>query len=588
VAAPRAELVELRVLEGPNLYFPRPAIKLVLRVGHWLALPEPRFAKVLEHTGSNARPGKPDSDQRRRAVALLAANLARRLASATEVRLAVRSRSGPEPDQVVVAFPWRRRGTAEAAGNELVALLATLDARRSVDRLVAAAAERVLQADPGGEPHVPDPDIPIVSVTGTNGKTTTVRLLAHLVRSAGKTVAYSSTDGVYRGDGELVEEGDYSGFGGAGKALDQRPDVAVLETARGGILLQGIGVSHNDVAVVTNISADHLGLLGIRTLDQLAEVKATITKITRPQGWDVLNADDPRVLAMRRGAAGRLWLCSLDPDHPAVRETLAEGGRATVPLDGWMTVLDRSSPRALVPLVDVPVTIAGISSVNVMNAMQAASAALGIGLSERAVVRGLRTFVLDAERNPGRANLFTLAGRMVVVDYAHNEAGVASLTELCEGLRRAGREIWLAICAAGDRTDEILRRVGYRAARGADHVVVAELLPYLRGRDPVAVIEGLRGGAFEGGADEVDVYADELSALRAMLARSKRGDVVAVTALGMRPEMFSWLAENGGERLTPAMVRRLVSRVRASHPPDDRPGRTTERTAGRRRSRGRG
>ncbi|MGH2591178.1 MAG: Mur ligase family protein, partial [Actinomycetota bacterium] len=462
------------------------------------------------------------------------------------------------------------------------------DARRSVDRLVAAAAERVLEAEPGAQPHVPDPDIPIVSVTGTNGKTTTVRLLAHLVRASGKTVAFSSTDGVYRGDGELVEEGDYSGFGGAARALAQGPDVAVLETARGGILLQGIGVSHNDVAVVTNVSADHLGLLGIRTLDQLAEVKATITKITRPQGWAVLNADDPRVLAMRRGASGRPWLCSLDPDHPAVRETLAEGGRATVPLDGWMTVLDRSSPRALVSLVDVPVTIAGISSVNVMNAMQAASAALGIGLSERAVVRGLRSFVLDAERNPGRANLFTLAGRVVVIDYAHNEAGMAGLTELCEGLRRAGREIWLAMCAAGDRSDEILRRVGYRAARGADHVVVAELLHYLRGRDPVAVIDGLRGGAFDGGAQEVDVYADELSALRAMLQRSKRGDVVAVTALGMRPEIFSWLGDNGAQRLTPAMVRRLVSRVRQSHRTGEHPHPTTGRTAGRRRSLARG
>jgi cyanophycin synthetase len=277
-----------------------------------------------------------------------------------------------------------------------------------------------------------------------------------------------------------------------------------------------------------------------------------------------------------------------DPDQPAVRETLVEGGRATVPLDGWMTVLDRSSPRALVPLVDVPMTIAGISSVNVMNAMQAASAALGIGLPERAVVRGLRTFVLDSERNPGRANLFTLAGRVVVIDYAHNEAGMAGLTELCEGLRRAGREIWLAMCAAGDRSDEILRRMGYRAARGADHVVVAELLHYLRGRDPVAVIDGLRGGAFDGGAQEVDVYADELSALRAMLQRSKRGDVVAVTALGMRPEIFSWLADNGAQRLTPAMVRRLVSRVRLSHRTDGHPHPTAGRTAGRRRSLGRG
>ncbi len=155
-----------------------------------------------------------------------------------------------------------------------------------------------------------DPHVPVVQVTGTNGKTTTVRLLAHLVRSAGKTVAYSSTDGVFRDDGVLVEAGDYSGFGGAARALEQEPDVAVLETARGGMLLRGVGIRHNDVAVVTNVSEDHLGLHGVDTVDQLAEVKAVITRITRPDGWDVLNADDPRVLAMRRHATGRPWLFS--------------------------------------------------------------------------------------------------------------------------------------------------------------------------------------------------------------------------------------------------------------------------------------
>jgi cyanophycin synthetase len=518
----------------------------------------------MDRAGANGRPGRPGTEQRHRSAARLAAHLTRRLARATGVRLAVRSRPGPRSDLVVVAFPWRRRGTARAAGTALVELIAGIDARRSVDRLVAAAAEQVLTADPGEEPTVSDPVIPVISVTGTNGKTTIVRLTAHLVRSSARSVAYSSTDGVYRGDGELVEEGDYSGFGGAQKALGQGPDVAVLETARGGILMKGIGVLHNDVAVVTNVSADHLGLLGIRTVDQLAEVKATITKITRPGGWTVLNADDPRVLAMRRGATGRPWLCSRDPDHPAVREVLDEGGRATVPLDGWMTVLEGSSARALVPLVDVPVTIAGISTVNVMNAMQAASAALGVGIPERAVVKGLRTFVLDPERNPGRANLFSLDGRVVVVDYAHNEAGMIGLTELCDGLRRSGRETWLALCTAGDRSNDILHAFAYRAARGADHVVIAELLRYLRGRDRRDIVERLEAGARDGGAEALDVYADELSALRGMLDRSRRGDVVAVTALGMRSEIFAWLRERGAERLGPGRVKRLMTSVRAS------------------------
>jgi cyanophycin synthetase len=399
-------------------------------------------------------------------------------------------------------------------------------------------------------------------VTGTNGKTTTVRLLAHIVRSARRAVAYSSTDGVYRGDGELIEDGDYSGFGGAARALAEDPDVAVLETARGGILLRGIGVMHNDVAVVTNVSEDHLGLHGIHTLDQLAEVKATITRITRPDGWDVLNADDPRVLSMRRGSTGRTWLCSHDPWHPAIRDALAGGGRATVPLDGWVTVLDGSATRPLVELVDVPVTIAGVSRHNVMNAMQAASAALAIGLPERAVVKGLKTFVTDPERNPGRANLFELGGRVVVVDYAHNEAGMRGFTEMCNCLRKPGREIWLVICAAGDRTDRILHGFGYAAARGADHVAVAELLRYLRGRDRLDVIERLMAGVRDGGADEVDAYADELAGLRAVVGRSERGDVIAVTALGMRAEVFAWLDEAGAKRLTPARVKQLVRRAR--------------------------
>jgi len=561
VAPPRADLVELRVLDGPNLYFPRPAVKLTMAVGGWLEVPAERLAAALERVGATGQPGRAGSDQRRRTVARLAARLTWRLATASGVRLAVRSRPGPEREQVVVAFPWRRRGAAEALGREVAPLLHEVGGRRSVERLLVEAAERVAAAEPGTEPEVRDPGIPVVSVTGTNGKTTTVRLLAHIVRAARRTVAYSSTDGVYRGDGELMEEGDYSGFGGAARALAEDPDVAVLETARGGILLRGIGVMHNDVAVVTNVSEDHLGLHGIHTLDQLAEVKATITRITRPDGWDVLNADDPRVLSMRRGSTGRTWLCSHDPWHPAIRDALAGGGRATVPLDGWITVLDGSATRPLVELVDVPVTIAGISGHNVMNAMQAASAALAIGLPERAVVKGLKTFVTDPERNPGRANLFELDGRVVVVDYAHNEAGMRGFTEMCDGLRRTGAEIWLVICAAGDRTDRILHDFAYRASRGSDHLAIAELLRYLRGRERESTIERLVAGAKDGGAVELDVYADELAGLRGVLARSKRGDVIGVTALGMRAEVFAWLEGAGAKRLTPARVKTLVRRA---------------------------
>jgi cyanophycin synthetase len=564
VAPPRAELVELRVLDGPNLYFPRPAVKVTLGVAGWLDAPAERVEAAIGRAGTTGRPGKPGSDLRRRTIARLAGRLTWKLARASGVRLAVRARPGPEPDQVVVAFPWRRRTAAEALGAEVAPLVHEAGGRRSVERMLVEAGERLRGAEAGDEPVVPDPDRPVISVTGTNGKTTIVRLLAHIVRTAGRSVAYSSTDGVYRGEGELVEEGDYSGFGGAATALAQEPDVAVLETARGGILLRGIGVLHNDVAVVTNVTEDHLDLHGIHTLDQLAEVKSTITRITRPEGWDVLNADDPRVLSMRRGATGRAWVCSLDPWHPAIRDVLAEGGRATVPLDGAMTVLAGSRSHPLVPLLDVPVTIAGISRHNVMNAMQAASAALAVGLPERAVAKGLKTFVMDPDRNPGRANLFELDGRVIAVDYAHNEAGMIGLTEILGGLRKPGREIWIVICAAGDRTDKILHDYAYRAARGADHVAIAELLQYLRGREREAVIERLADGARDGGAVELDVYADELAGLRGVLSRSKRGDVIGVTALGMRAEIFAWLEQAGAARMTPGRVRQRVRQAAAS------------------------
>jgi cyanophycin synthetase len=476
----------------------------------------------------------------------------------------VRARRGAAEEEVVVSFPWRHRGAAEALAREVAQVFKGFLGRRSLEGQIHEAVRGIEAADPGASPSVPSPAIPVIAVTGTNGKTTTVRLLAHFLRTAGLTVAYTSTDGVYLND-DLVQEGDYSGFGGAGLALSQPGvEAVVLETARGGILLRGIGTGHNDVAVVTNISADHLGLFGIETLDQLAEVKATITRITRPGGWDVLNADDPRVLEMRRQAVGRPFLFSLDHDHPAIRTTVAEGGRAVTSLDGRMVLVGRGmQTRPLLPLEDVPVTLAGISTPNIQNAMAAAAAGLGVGLSEETIVRGLRSFVPDPEKNPGRANLYELEGRIVVVDYAHNEAGMVGLVEICRGVCRPQAEIWLTFAAAGDRSHEIMHGLGYVAARAAHHVAVAELRHYLRGAKPEDVIDRLRAGAVDGGASEVPVHADEVHALEWMLGASGQDDVVAITALSQRSEIFEFLSEKGARRAAPGRVRQLVRRARS-------------------------
>jgi cyanophycin synthetase len=314
---------------------------------------------------------------------------------------------------------------------------------------------------------------------------------------------------------------------------------------------------------VTNVTEDHLDQYGIRTLDQLAEVKATITRITRPEGWDVLNADDPRVLAMRRLAAGRPWLFSLDADHPAIRTTLAEGGRAISVLDGALVVMtSRRHAHRLLPVEEVPVTLAGISSHNLSNAMAAAAAALGAGIPEEAVVEGLRSFVLDPERNPGRANLFEVEGRVVVVDYAHNADGMRGLIEICQGLRAGGGRIFLAFGSAGDRTSAIIHRLAYTAARGPDQVAIAELHRYLRGRDPQDLVSRLQAGLADAGKPPAPVFRTELEALEWMLTASLPNDVIAITALAQRPEVFQFLRDRGGTSVGPSRIRELVRRGR--------------------------
>ena len=268
-----------------------------------------------------ARPGAAGSAFRQRFAIRLVTQIVRRLARIGGVtRLAVRTRTGQAASELVVAYPWRNSGRAEALAYGLARVLDGVAAgAQAVVEMIDAEGAVLAAAPLGSAPRLIRPRIPVVAITGTNGKTTTARMIGHIARRAGLSVGWSSTDGVYI-DGELIEAGDFSGPSGAGRVL-RHPGVelAVTETARGGILRRGVGVAYNDVSVVTNISADHLGVDGIDTLDQLAEVKAVITKITKPEGWCVLNADDPRTFAMRLGTKAQIWVFTRDPDSPSGR-----------------------------------------------------------------------------------------------------------------------------------------------------------------------------------------------------------------------------------------------------------------------------
>jgi cyanophycin synthetase len=551
------------VLDGANLYFPRPAIKLTLDVAGLLALPEELAAAAAQAAGlTAAAAGAPDGEQRRRFALRLLAHLVRRTAAVAGVRaLAVRSRPGPEPTQVVLAYPWRRQHAAEALGRAVAEVAAAVGTPDLAGRVEAAGAA-LRQAEAGPAPSLPVPRIPTVAVTGTNGKTTVTRLIAHMGMRAGLHVGWSNTDGIYL-DGELVEAGDWSGPGGAGRVLAQPGiQLAVLETARGGILRRGVGVAHNDVAVVTNISADHLGLGGIQTLDQLAEVKATIVRITRASGWVVLNADDPRALAMRRLSRARPFVFGLEPDAPGLRAAQSEGGRAATVLDGDLVVLTRGRVERLLPVLDVPVTLAGLASFNVANALAAAAAAIAAGLPREAVLDGLRSFRPDPAQNPGRMNVFDLDGRAVIVDMAHNEASLLALLEVARGLRLPGRRVLAMVGTAGDRSDELIRSLGELAARGADRVVIGEKHRYLRGRDPAELVGLLREGADAVGVTDLPDHPSELAGLQALVAESGPGDVCALMAPAERDQILAWLTGRGARLLDPGELRARVVAAR--------------------------
>jgi cyanophycin synthetase len=555
-------LVELRVLEGPNLYFPRAAIKLTLDVTTLAQAPESDVRRLAERLGiASLRADAPMSGFRQRSLTRLVTRLVRKIAAESgTTRLGVRVRPTSQRERIVVAYPWRDRNRARALGEAVASVIDGLGTSE-VSTLVEDAAHHVASTERGPGPTTIRPRVPVVAVTGTNGKTTTSRMIAHIAREAGHMVGWSNTDGIYV-DGVQVEAGDYSGPSGAGRVLAHKEvDFAVTETARGGILLKGIGLVSNDVSVVTNVTADHLGLQGIDTVDQLAEVKGVVPRITKKSGWAVLNADDPRVFAMRLSTPARPWVFSRDPASPGVREVLSGHGRATTIIDGWITVLEGSTADPLVEVVDVPMTLSGLSRFNVENALAAASAALAAGIRREHVVAGLRSFRPDAEHNPGRMNFFTMGEVSVVMDLAHNEAGLEAMIEIMRGVRAPDRRLLLGLGAVGDRQDDLLEMLGEIAARDADVVAIGHKQRYLRGRSLDEVDTLLRTGAERVGVTDIESYPTELDSLQALLKQAEPGDVVGLMCHAERQQVYDWLAAQGATPDSPEQLREKVRRA---------------------------
>ena len=313
--------------------------------------------------------------------------------------------------------------------------------------------------------------IPIVAITGTNGKTTTTRLIAHIFSQVYNAVGFTTTDGIYIGD-RLLEKGDTTGPQSAQIILqDPTVDIAILETARGGILRSGLAFQHCDVGVVLNVAADHLGLGGIDTIDQMSRVKGVIAEAVHVDGYAVLNADDERVAAMAKDVPGKVAYFSMNPDSPLVRSHVQRGGIAAVYAEDYLTILQQDWVHRIEKVERVPVTLGGRAPFMIANALAASLAAFVQGVNVEHIRAALRSFKASVEQTPGRMNLFNLGRYHALVDYAHNPAGYAAVGSFVKNW--PGHAIGV-VGGPGDRRDEDLMELGKLSATFFDRIIVKE------------------------------------------------------------------------------------------------------------------
>jgi UDP-N-acetylmuramyl tripeptide synthase len=374
-------------------------------------------------------------------------------------------------------------------------------------------------------------DVPLGVVTGTNGKTTTVRLVSHILGAAGHRVGLSSTDWISV-DGKVLDRGDWSGPGGARAVLRQQAvDAAILETARGGLLRRGLGVERADAALITNVTEDHLGDFGSQDLEELLAIKWIVSRAVNRSGQLILNADDALLRRRAKDYSGNVVWFSLDPENRTVAAHTAAGGLAFV-LDGDELVkLDGKGRVSICRSHEIPITFGGAARHNVANALAAAALTWCMGTSLSDIQRGLTT--MAQEENPGRCNLYEFDGRHVLVDFAHNPAAMAALFDIARAV--PARRRVLCFGQAGDRTDALIRELARDAwAIGLDRVIVSELAHYHRGRERGDVFSLIREALLEAGADESQIahFETELESFESAIEWAQPGDLIIMLALG--------------------------------------------------------
>jgi len=373
--------------------------------------------------------------------------------------------------------------------------------------------------------------VPIVAVTGTNGKTTTSRMIAHIMKTAGYRAGLTTTDGIYI-DGTQILSGDMSGPGSARMVLkNPAVDYAVLETARGGILRSGLGYDRCNIAVVTNIASDHLGLRGVNTLAELARVKAVVPQSVLRDGASVLNADNEWTVEMARIARGEIIFFSMDENNPVIQEHVQEKGKAIVlrqTRNGEMiTVIENRRETSLVLASQIPATVQGRARVNIANAMAATAAAVADDIQLDYIRQALRTFSSSFFQTPGRFNLLELGGQKVVMDYCHNVSGLEALGDFVARME-APRSV-AVISLPGDRSEEDMQLFGALAAKTFDRIIIRED-DNTRGRKAGEIAHSLKSAVMAGGMGESQIHIelDELTAAQIAIDTSDKDELVVL------------------------------------------------------------
>ncbi len=385
-------------------------------------------------------------------------------------------------------------------------------------------------------------DIPLALVTGTNGKSTTVRLLASMLKSAGKIAGVTSTDYIRVGE-EIIDSGDYSGPGGARTLLrDDRVEVGVLEVARGGILRRGLGVPIADTAIVTNVAVDHLGQYGIDTLDDLIQAKLVVNRSLNSSGKLVINADDEGMVRHAKTVKTPICWFSLDENNPVIIDHLNNGGCVCTIKDNQMIYQSISGQEKIVPINNIPIAMNGASKHNTANCLGAIGLAKSLQINRFAIVEGLTSFRGDLKDNPGRGNLFEINGAKIMIDFAHNVHGMSAIVDTVSSIPTNRRLLLMG--QAGDRTDEEIRALTQIAWQiHPDRIVLTDLPVYLRGREEGEVPMIIQKELIRLGSSAASIILTKtpLDGVKEAIDWAQEGDLLLLLILAQRNEVFEYL-----------------------------------------------